>query len=102
MNDISALFILIFINNITIASHSCINNFKSLLVKYVSTSCFYHGAIEDSQFGIHKNDWFGDKSQMHGLEWMRFLVVNVMFMMRNTMMEDIKKYYFQDKWFKEP
>jgi hypothetical protein len=39
---------------------------------------------------------------MHGLEWMRFLVVNVMFMMRNTMMEDIKKYYFQDRWFKEP
>ncbi len=28
---------------------------------------------------------------MHGLEWMRFLVVNVMFMMRNTMMEDKKK-----------
>jgi hypothetical protein len=39
---------------------------------------------------------------MHGLEWMRFLVVNIMFMMRNTMMEDIKKYYFQDRWFKKP
>ncbi len=33
---------------------------------------FLPSAMEDS----HKNYWFGHKSQMHGLEWTKFLVMS--------------------------
>jgi hypothetical protein len=29
-------------------------------------------------------------------------LANVISMVRNTMMQDIKKYYIQNQWFKEP
>jgi hypothetical protein len=29
-------------------------------------------------------------------------LANVISMVRNTMMQDIKKYYIQDQWFREP
>lgn len=29
-------------------------------------------------------------------------LANVIFMVRNSMMEDIRKYYVQDKWFEVP
>jgi hypothetical protein len=31
--------------------------------------------MENSRNYNHKNGWFGHKSQMHGLEWTRFLVM---------------------------
>ncbi len=43
----------------------------------MTTSHFYHGAIEDSCINSKKNGWFGHKSQMCGLEWIEFLVLLV-------------------------
>jgi hypothetical protein len=36
---------------------------------------FLPNAIEDCHICNHKNGWFGQKSQMHGLEWIRLIVV---------------------------
>jgi hypothetical protein len=36
---------------------------------------FLLNAIKDYHIYSHKNRWFGHKSQMHGLEWTRFIVV---------------------------
>jgi hypothetical protein len=39
---------------------------------------------------------------IHNNALFRQPLANLIFMVRNTMMEDIKKYYVQDEWFKKP
>jgi hypothetical protein len=40
---------------------------------------FLPSATKDNHIYNHKNGRFGHKSQMHGLEWTRFLVVWIVY-----------------------
>jgi hypothetical protein len=54
-DDISPLFIFTFIQTTLVANHSCICNYKPLLVIFMTTICFYYDAMEDSCINSQKN-----------------------------------------------
>ncbi len=71
MDDINVFVILFSSKSTLIASISCICNYKPFCNCLCDYKLFLPSAMEDSR----KNCWFGHKSQMHQLEWTKFLVM---------------------------
>ncbi len=71
MDDINVFLILFSSKSTLVASISCICNYKPFCNRLYDYKLLLPSAMEDSR----KNCWFRHKSQMHGLEWTKLLVM---------------------------